>query len=124
MTLRSVGFWTTEEHPLLPDPTYHIDHRWDMGERIKVIRYLRDAPKANAKTSEIRCRLKCSSSLGFGFQTLTDGDFIWPESFAHYVETHGVKPPEDFLQHIRNNEYRIPRDSAIIIKNIKNAGNE
>ena len=31
---------------------------------------------------------------------LTDGRWVWPQGFAHYVEVHGVRPPQAFLDDI------------------------
>ena len=30
----------------------------------------------------------------------TDGTYVWPEGYHHYVTKHGVKPPEHFLRHV------------------------
>jgi len=38
-----------------------------------------------------RCRLGCARALGCA--ALTDGERVWPEGFAHYVEAHGVGVP-------------------------------
>lgn len=29
----------------------------------------------------------------------SDGTFVWPEGFAHYLEEHAVRPPQEFVQH-------------------------
>jgi hypothetical protein len=42
------------------------------------------------------CRLDCGlSSQLMGTRDLTDGEWVWPEGFAHYVEHHSVRPPAD-----------------------------
>ena len=35
-----------------------------------------------------------------GSECQTDGVFIWPEGFAHYLEAHAVRPPEEFVRHV------------------------
>ncbi len=35
-----------------------------------------------------------------GSMCLTDGTYGWPQGFAHYVEAHGVRPPEEFVRHV------------------------
>lgn len=35
-----------------------------------------------------------------GCSTFTDGVYIWPEGYAHYLGTHRVRPPVSFVQHI------------------------
>ena len=33
-----------------------------------------------------------------GGQEFWDGDWVWPEGLAHYVETHSVMLPEPFVE--------------------------
>jgi hypothetical protein len=35
-----------------------------------------------------------------GSHDLTDGVFVWPEGYAHYIEKHDVKPPREFIEHV------------------------
>ena len=35
-----------------------------------------------------------------GGTDLSDGHYVWPFGFAHYVEAHGVKPPQEFIDHV------------------------
>jgi hypothetical protein len=39
---------------------------------------------------------------------LTDGEWLWRDDLAHYVERHHVRLPEDFLESVRANGYQIP----------------
>lgn len=116
MTMKRIGYWSTPEEPMLPDPREWVDSSWDMGERIKVIRYLRDGKFTGEHQNLARCRMGCKSSYGMGRHDMTDGSFVWPEGLAHYIECHSVKPPEEFVQHIRNNFYKVPAQSIIVTK--------
>lgn len=35
-----------------------------------------------------------------GVATLTDGVYVWPQGYAHYVVHHAVVPPPHFLAHV------------------------
>lgn len=39
---------------------------------------------------------------------LTDGTYAWPAIFAHYVEHHHVRPPEEFVSHMIANAWSVP----------------
>ncbi|WP_212823110.1 hypothetical protein [Catellatospora sp. TT07R-123] len=41
------------------------------------------------------CRL---CGCGNGSAEQTDGEFIWPEGLAHYVEDHRVRLPDEFIE--------------------------
>lgn len=107
-----VGYWAVPGAAIditLPYPHHFIDHTWDIAERIKVGHYLRDGIICETHSLTARCILGCKSQLGLGLSDFTDGVWQWPEGLAHYVETHAVKPPATFLEHIRNNRFLVPR---------------
>ena len=55
------------------------------------------------------CRLGCSGHPSdIGAQDLTNGIYLFPEGLAHYVRVHAVRPPYDFLEHIRATGFRMP----------------
>lgn len=35
-----------------------------------------------------------------GALELSDGEFVWPDGFSHYVRDHGVRPPDAFVDHV------------------------
>lgn len=35
-----------------------------------------------------------------GSADLTDGAWVWPEGYAHYLLAHGVVPPQAFVDHV------------------------
>jgi len=107
--LKRVGFWRSKEEPLLPHPSTLVDEAWDADERQRVIAYLESSyyiPVFNLGPSW--CRLGCSPQpRDIGHQTLTDGTWVYPEGFVHYVRSHCVKPPVEFLEHIRRRDFRV-----------------
>jgi hypothetical protein len=110
--MKSAGYWADYGGYLdvtLPYADQSVDHRWDIVERIKVGHYLRDGIILATHSIAARCILGCKSQAGLGSADFTDGEWQWPEGYAHYVEAHAVKPPPEFLDHIRNNRFHIPR---------------
>jgi len=97
-----IGYWPSEEEPDYPDPAWFVEPSWDMSTRKQVINFLKSGYKFCQYAGSSWCRFRCGKSgweLGDG--ELTDGVYYWPEGFVHYVEDHYVKPPEDFLGHVR-----------------------
>jgi hypothetical protein len=39
---------------------------------------------------------------------LTDGTYAWPATFAHYIERHHVRVPDEFVSHMRDNAWTVP----------------
>lgn len=98
--LKRVGFWNNDSnyYPHLPNVKDFVDLTWDENERLLVADYLTTVGKENEAYKGLSiCRI-CSKFNGS--TDLTDGVYLWPEGFAHYVLEHGVKPPQDFLEHV------------------------
>jgi ankyrin repeat protein len=104
MELRPVGFWRAGPEPDasgLPHPSEAIDAAWPARERARVVRYLRRGEVIAAYLGYSTCRLACGIPWSFmGSRDLSDGVWVWPEGYAHYVEHHDVRPPAEFLADI------------------------
>ena len=58
------------------------------------------------------CRVGCWRTF-LGSKDLTDGVWVWPEGLAHYVGTHGVRLPDEFVAHARRHAFRAPGKAAL-----------
>ncbi len=108
---KKIGFWRGKRDGLmglildliesLPDPRTMIDLDWSEEEREVVASYL-DAGERVAKYFGYSwCRFECEArGTVMGTADLSDGVYLWPEGFSHYVRVHQVRPPEDFVQHV------------------------
>ena len=100
-----VGYWCDPDDPKeanLPDPRHSVDPHWDPTERDAVAQYLRQGAEHTAYKGTSWCRFNCGfSEWSMGSRDLTDGVYVWPEGLPHYLEKHQVKPPEEFLAHVR-----------------------
>lgn len=112
---RIVGYWSDPDDPIdsddrLPHPQDFIDTDWSSEERNQVISYLEAGMAYQAYFGCSHCRLGCTHlHREMGIADLTDGHWIYPEGYPHYLRCHDVKPPQAFLDHIRLNEYLQPK---------------
>jgi len=126
--MRAIGYFRSDEQPTLPDPHDFVDPSWDPAERDAVIDWLRKGEIAITWCGTAMCRFDCAvdpdapgvarlrasvpdedvgrlarivfSREFMGANCLSDGTFIWPEGFPHYLEVHAVRPPEAFVKHV------------------------
>ncbi len=84
----------------LPLPHEWIDKSWDERERTQVVAYLRAQPAWEHWRGYSWCRFDGCGDRRMGTTDRSDGTYVWPEGFAHYVEKHGVKPPDEFIRHV------------------------
>lgn len=94
--IRMIGYWIDDDQPNLPDPAVHIDSDWDSNEQRIVAEYLNAGRPIRTGRGCSPCRI-CGAPNGF--EEFTDGVFQWPEGLAHYVLDHGVRLPDEVIQH-------------------------
>lgn len=96
-----VGFWTKRPEEPKEDgllwPGDLVDPGWDHQLALRVVNYLMNQPVILRYRGFAFCRL-CAEVVGSC--DYSDGAYVWPEGFGHYVEQHRVKPPEPFLLHV------------------------
>lgn len=90
-------FPNTENYPQAQDC---IDLAWDETERRTVLAYM-EGVMTNPPTASYRgfstCRIcNCHN----GSRDYSDSVYLWPQGYPHYIEQHGVKPPQEFIHHI------------------------
>jgi hypothetical protein len=95
---KALGYWCSKYEPNLPNPKDYVDVNWDVNERSKVIAYLKNGKRFMSWRGFSSCRM-CKLWRN-GADCLTDGTYIWPEGFAHYLEEHNVKPPDEFIKYV------------------------
>jgi hypothetical protein len=98
MRLTRIGYWLGDTEKGWPDPRRFVDPSWDEDTRQLVVAHLHRGLVSAAYCGPSRCRF---CGIVNGSLELSDGVFVWPEGLAHYVESHGVRLPERFVEHAR-----------------------
>jgi hypothetical protein len=100
--LRYIGYWYRVKGDGRADPADYIDEGWDEGERELVASYVSDGELMTLASwrGYSWCRFKCGKGVE-GTRCLTDGKYAWPEGFAHYIREHSVRPPAEFIEHVK-----------------------
>lgn len=114
IALTLIGYWQSFYEPQYPDPGSFVDEAWDPQEKEQIVAYLKAAqqmPYAAAGLSW--CRFRCGIS-SLGNTEYTDGTYLWPEGFVHYVEVHNVKLPREVIEHMLKNKMVVVGDDYTI----------
>jgi hypothetical protein len=107
-----VGYW----QPAGPDPKVLVAKGFYGAELSLIIRYLQTAPCAMAYLGYSYCRFNCGiEDSKMGDSDLSDGEWVWPQGLAHYVEVHGVRLPVEFISTMRKNHW-VPPDDLIRLR--------
>jgi hypothetical protein len=84
----------------MPLPSDYVDESWDKTQREKVVNYLNHVGQVFEHWRGYSwCRFSCGER-NMGTTDFSDGTYVWPAGFGHYVEKHGVKPPQEFIDHV------------------------
>lgn len=97
-----MGYWVSPAEPIYPDPKIFVDDDFDPETKDWVIRYLQLSEPIQAYRGSSWCRFKCGESPP-GYTDNTDGKFIFPSGFIHYVAKHNVRPPQAFIDEALEN---------------------
>jgi hypothetical protein len=103
--LKFIGYWAwpkteyQEASVGLPDPHDFVDETWDKIQRAACVRYLQAGKTFESWRGWSWCRFACGERK-MGSQCLTDGTYVWPQGLSHYVERHGVRLPQEFVNHV------------------------
>ncbi|EQC29550.1 hypothetical protein SDRG_12799 [Saprolegnia diclina VS20] len=106
--LLEVGFWCKDEADLLdgrPHPRTLQEPVWFAANAdlaASVVDYLRTQGCVESyEMGYSFCRLgDACPPKSMGACTMTDGVYCWPEGYAHYLDVHCVRPPQDLVDHI------------------------
>lgn len=108
--LKGVGYWAGRDNPYLPHPKFLVDPEWHQGERNQIIEYLQSGHSCSQWRGFSYCRFKCGiDDWHMGYRDLTDGEWIWPEGLAHYVEKHQIRLPDSFVASMQKNSWLVPK---------------
>ncbi|CAM9693667.1 unnamed protein product [Choristocarpus tenellus] len=118
--MKEVGFWNDPRNldDLRPDPRLFVDESWGSKsvEVAAVILYIKTGYIESFELGYSFCRFGCGlkDEVGdtpgmteMGCCTLTDGEYIWPEGYEHYIRRHAVRPPDTFIHRSLENLKRL-----------------
>jgi hypothetical protein len=135
--LKEVGYWQSNEpggwDAYLPHPKYLVELGWKENERTSIVSYLRAGHECRHWCGYSSCRFGCFCTdkyrnmsrlkrskyttelqelavgkRSMGCLDLTDGEWVWPEGLAHYVESHNICLPDKFILTMQKNSWSIP----------------
>ena len=95
--LKAFGYWREDKAKKseLPYPTDFIDNKLSQSLKEMLTNYIcKKAKIIKEWKGYAKCRL-CKERLGSA--CLSDGIFIFPEGYDHYIEEHNVYPPKEFI---------------------------
>lgn len=123
--LRAVGYWNSPADRVsdghrFPDPALLVCTDWCAPERKQIVAYLRAGQTYAQWRGLSYCRFRCGvSDCDMGSRCLTDGLWVWPEGLPHYVECHGVRLPDEFVEAMLANGWRVPQVAAGITGDVR-----
>jgi hypothetical protein len=95
----------------LPSPAALVAPGWNQENLPSILAYLRAGQEWIRFRGWSYCRFECGiAPSGLGDRDLTDGVWVWPEGLAHYVEVHAVRLPDEFIDHMRSQGWRVPAE--------------
>ncbi len=109
MTLNLEGFFREMEHAKQDLPSVHERiGALDSAVKQALVDYLRAgagvAMAPGLATDIVDPSAGSAGALGI----LTDGEWVWPNELAYYVERYDIALSDEFVAHARSNDWRVP----------------
>ena len=85
----------------------------------KIIQYLESGVLWIARMGLTRDVLDESSEFVTSSHVLTDGTWVWYEDLAYYVEKYHVQLPNEFIEHMKMNNWTVPPEDQVDVYNLQ-----
>ena len=111
--LETIGYWNDKrfdpQSDIFINPQALVLHdSWTQEEKAKIVSYLKGGYEYVYYLGFSYDRFDSNTpDEDMGSSELTDGAFSWPFGLAHYVEKYNIELPEEFLEVIRFNNYKV-----------------
>lgn len=106
--LIAVGYWCTAESKELPDPRALAGESYPPALLDGISRYLLGGEVFMSWFGFSYCRFECGVNVtDMGSADFTDGVWVWPHGLHHYVHHHKIRLPEEFIQTMRESQWRV-----------------
>lgn len=103
--LKSIGYWS-EKYDEYAAPAFLVDNSLDELTRKKISHYLEQGQELFAWLGFSHCRFRCGvEKTKMGCRDLTDGEWVWPEGFSHYIRSHNLGVPREFMDHLKQKNF-------------------
>jgi len=111
--LKLIGYWKEgREDSRWLHPVCLMDPSWEVDDRAKIIVYLRSGIVIRDDLGYASCRFGSGiPDEVMGNAELSDGVWVWPEGLAVYVELFNVRLPDEFVAHMRANDWAIQTEA-------------
>lgn len=107
-----IGFW--REHcgdmfsSIFDAPVEHLDSSDVEG----ICRYLSESPICVASPGIVKSVFGADKRAGTS-SNRTDGKWLWHDTLSYYVREHHISLPPEFVEFIRHQSYKPPREDQI-----------
>lgn len=123
MSLRPVGIYREMFHGRREDLPSIFDARngRQIDDRERVLAYMRAATPGLDIMESVRDIVNGQDYLPGGPSLTTDGEWIWRDDSIHYIRKYGLDLSDEFLAHVRAQDYTPPPDVDIRDESIRAA---
>ena len=93
--MRYIGRWISSLQDTEYPPPHELVGEYDATVLPKIVDYLNNGHVLHVYRGFTSCLFRCNYSEGYTEKT--DGNWVWPCDLAHYVQTHNVLVPPEFI---------------------------
>jgi hypothetical protein len=111
LILKEIGFFNELSYGRKNGPSindYFSDKNSDDEENI--INYIKSGKVFIVSPGIVYDIFDKSKLIEGGPYILTDGEYVWFHELAYYIEQYHIKLPEEFIMHMKSNNWEVPQN--------------
>ena len=119
MKLKKVGIYKELSYGEENDPSIFDVIGSEISNKKEICNYLKSGFVLAACAGTVSDVINPEKGIIGPPDCLTDGTWIWYADLAYYVAEYNLKPDEAFLEHMKNNSWKIPENIDIDSDNVE-----
>lgn len=113
MLLKRQGYYKEMPHGDETDPSIMDSINRTITEKEKICNYLENGEVLAACSRIVTDIITPEKGIIGAPDDMTDGVYLWPADLAYYVNEYNLKLPDEFIAHMKNNNWTVPNDIVI-----------
>jgi len=119
MILKKIGIYKELSYGEETDPSIFDFVGNKNPNKTKICNYLKNGTVIAACAGVVGDAINPEKGIIGSPDCLTDGTWLWYADLAYYVAEYDLKLDDEFLEHMKNNSWQIPKDIVIDFDDIE-----
>lgn len=119
MILKRQGYYKEMPHGDSSDPSIMNSIKGNVPEKDNICNYLTNGQILAACGRVVYDVIEPEKGIIGAPDDMTDGVYLWPADLSYYVEEYDLRLSDEFIKHMKENNWKVPENMAIDFDDIE-----